>query len=313
MMETEAKEKSAPRCGTRKNRRYAMIPLIPLSHAGIVAGLTDAHAGICVRLYDSIDSTNTEARRLISGATPDGLSYGGSDGVRPSPLPVTLLAARAQTAGRGRLGRSFYSPPDSGLYMTLLYPLTQPLSQAVAVTAGAAVATLQAIRAVTGLVPGIKWVNDLYMDGKKICGILTEAVTPAGSEQSAYMLVGIGINLTTAAFPEGLRAPAGSLTDSLSPSAALPALDAGLLCGQIAHRLLALLETDGLHSPETLAAYRAHSILLGKPVLCTRGGQTFPALAMDITSTFGLTVRRADGCVEVLDSGEVSVSPNIGT
>ena len=308
MMETEAKEKSAPRCGTRKNGRYAMIPLIPLSHAGIAAGLTGTHAGICVRLYDSIDSTNTEARRLISAISPGEEPHGGS-----SPLPITLLAARAQTAGRGRLGRSFYSPPDSGLYMTLLYPLTQPLSQAVAVTAGAAVATLEAIRAVTGLVPGIKWVNDLYMDGKKICGILTEAVTPAGSEQSAYMLVGIGINLTTAAFPEGLRAPAGSLTDNLSPSATLPALDAGRLCGQIAHRLLTLLETDSLHSPETLAAYRAHSILLGQPVLCTRGGQTFPALAMDITPSFGLTVRRADGCVEVLDSGEVSVSPDIGT
>ena len=308
MMELEMKEKSARRCGTRKNGRYAMIPLIPLSHAGIAAGLTDAHAGICVRLYDSIDSTNTEARRLISAISPGEGPHGGS-----SPLPITLLAARAQTAGRGRLGRSFYSPPDSGLYMTLLYPLTQPLSQAVAVTAGAAVATLEAIRAVTGLVPGIKWVNDLYMDGKKICGILTEAVTPAGSEQSAYMLVGIGINLTTAAFPEGLRAPAGSLTDNLSPSATLPVLDAGRLCGQIAHRLLTLLETDSLHSPETLAAYRAHSILLGQPVLCTRGGQTFPALAMDITPAFGLTVRRADGCVEVLDSGEVSVSPDIGT
>lgn len=308
MMELEMKEKSARRCGTRKNGRYAMIPLIPLSHAGIAAGLTGTHAGICVRLYDSIDSTNTEARRLISAISPGEGPHGGS-----SPLPVTLLAARAQTAGRGRLGRSFYSPPDSGLYMTLLYPLTQPLSQAVAVTAGAAVATLEAIRAVTGLVPGIKWVNDLYMDGKKICGILTEAVTPAGSEQSAYMLVGIGINLTTAAFPEGLRAPAGSLTDNLSPSATLPALDAGRLCGQIAHRLLTLLETDSLHSPETLAAYRAHSILLGQPVLCTRGGQTFPALAMDITPSFGLTVRRADGCVEVLDSGEVSVSPDIGT
>lgn len=308
MMELEMKEKSARRCGTRKNGRYAMIPLIPLSHAGIAAGLTDAHAGICVRLYDSIDSTNTEARRLISAISPGEGPHGGS-----SPLPITLLAARAQTAGRGRLGRSFYSPPDSGLYMTLLYPLTQPLSQAVAVTAGAAVATLEAIRAVTGLVPGIKWVNDLYMDGKKICGILTEAVTPAGSEQSAYMLVGIGINLTTAAFPEGLRAPAGSLTDNLSPSATLPVLDAGRLCGQIAHRLLTLLETDSLHSPETLAAYRAHSILLGQPVLCTRGGQTFPALAMDITPAFGLTVRRADGRVEVLDSGEVSVSPDIGT
>ena len=308
MMELEMKEKSARRCGTRKNGRYAMIPLIPLSHAGIAAGLTGTHAGICVRLYDSIDSTNTEARRLISAISPGEGPHGGS-----SPLPITLLAARAQTAGRGRLGRSFYSPPDSGLYMTLLYPLTQPLSQAVAVTAGAAVATLQAIRAVTGLVPGIKWVNDLYMNGKKICGILTEAVTPAGSEQSAYMLVGIGINLTTAAFPEGLRAPAGSLTDNLSPSATLPALDAGRLCGQIAHRLLTLLETDSLHSPETLAAYRAHSILLGQPVLCTRGGQTFPALAMDITPAFGLTVRRADGCAEVLDSGEVSVSPDIGT
>lgn len=285
-----------------------MIPLIPLSHAGIAAGLTGTHAGICVRLYDSIDSTNTEARRLISAISPGEGPHGGS-----SPLPITLLAARAQTAGRGRLGRSFYSPPDSGLYMTLLYPLTQPLSQAVAVTAGAAVATLQAIRAVTGLVPGIKWVNDLYMDGKKICGILTEAVTPAGSEQSAYMLVGIGINLTTAAFPEGLRAPAGSLTDNLSPSATLPVLDAGRLCGQIAHRLLTLLETDSLHSPEILAAYRAHSILLGQPVLCTRGGQTFPALAMDITPSFGLTVRRADGRVEVLDSGEVSVSPDTST
>ena len=239
-----------------------------------------------VRVYDVLDSTNTLAKEQAAEEAP------------------ALYVARAQRAGRGRLGRSFHSPADTGLYMTVTYTTREPLTEAVRVTALAAVAATSAMEALTGKRPRIKWVNDVYLDGCKIGGILTEAVTlPEGKTR---MIVGLGINLTTTAFPEGLRAPASCL---LSPdeAASLPPDFAGRLAGEITRRLMEAVE--GITSPdEYLQLYRARLLYVGDTVLCTRGSETFEGVVLGVDDGYSLLVS-SGGRTLTLSSGEISIRP----
>ncbi len=243
-----------------------------------------------VYLYESIDSTNTEAKR-----------HADCDG------GPALYIARTQTAGRGRLGRSFHSPADTGLYLTLSFPVARPLDESVRVTALAAVAAAVAVETHTTVSPGIKWVNDLYLSGGKLAGILAESViSPDGSLR---LLVGLGMNLTTAAFPEGLRAPAVSLFSPTEAHRATPAL-VGALAGTFAHSLLALADgrvSDVLPGQTScLSFYRRHLCYVGKQVICTRGDTSFEGILLGVDDDFDLQVRTETGDV-ALHTGEISV------
>lgn len=259
----------------------------PITEAAIRHALSPALQGLDIRVFDELDSTNSYAKRLANEAAVT--------------APVLILA-RHQTAGRGRLGRSFYSPADTGLYMSLLYPTSDPLSHAVGVTGAAAVAVCRAVEALTGKHPAIKWVNDVYLNGCKICGILTEAVTPP-REHTVYMIVGIGINLTTRDFPDGLRAPADSLS---SPLEAPP--DPNALAAAITDRLLTLIQNDP-YAPDAVEDYRARLLWKGARVTCTQGHTAFEATVEGVADGYTLQVRRDDGSTVILDSGEISISP----
>ena len=264
-----------------------MLPLQDLQNAVIRA--LGVHKDVAIRLFDTVDSTNSEAKRQATAESG-----------------TTLYIARTQSGGRGRLGRNFHSPADTGLYMTLAYTTSLPLTEAVRTTALAAVAAVAAIEALTPKHPRIKWVNDLYLDGGKAAGILTEAVT-LGDGQTR-MLVGIGINLTTTAFPDGLRAPAASL---FTPDEAsdIPADFAGTLAGEITHRLLALLKTETMPDGESCPEfYRRHLLYVGEQVTCTRGNETFAGTVLGVTDTYGLIVECENG-MTVLESGEISLRP----
>lgn len=264
-----------------------MLPLQDLQNA--VTRALGAHKDVAICLFDSVDSTNSEAKRQATAESG-----------------TTLYIARTQSGGRGRLGRDFHSPADTGLYMTLAYTTSLPLTEAVRTTALAAVATASAVEALTPKRPRIKWVNDLYLDGGKAAGILTEAVTLADGQ--TRMLVGIGINLTTTAFPDGLRAPAASL---FTPDEAsdIPADFAGTLAGEITRRLLALLKTETMPDGEScLDFYRRHLLYVGEQVTCTRGSETFTATVLGVTDTYALIVECAE-VVRVLESGEISLRP----
>ncbi len=239
-----------------------------------------------VTLYDTVDSTNTAAKS--DAATAD------------SPA---LYIARTQTGGRGRLGRSFHSPADTGLYMTVAYTTNKPLTEAVRVTAGASVAAVAAIESLTDKAPAIKWVNDLYLHHAKVGGILTEAVTlPA--EGLTRMVVGLGINLTTTAFPDGLRAPASCLFPPDEAHLVTPVL-MGRLAGEVTRRLLELTE-GGLWGAECLDFYRRHLLYVREPVLCTRGSEAFEGILEGVDEDFSLLVT-AEGETRKLASGEISV------
>lgn len=245
--------------------------------------------------YDTVDSTNTAAKADAEAAdTP------------------ALYVARTQTGGRGRLGRSFHSPADTGLYMTVAYTTEKPLSEAVRITAGAAVAALSSIEALTDLRPAVKWVNDLYLDGCKVGGILTEAVTRADGR--TRMVIGWGINLTTTTFPDGLRAPAACLFQNEDASSFTPDF-AERLAGTITRRLLELVDASpdglfpgGVDGAVCLDFYRRHLLYVGETVLCVRGSESFSGIVQGVDRDYSLLIRAGDAVLP-LSSGEISIRP----
>ena len=204
-----------------------------------------------------------------------------------------LFVAAAQSAGKGRMGRSFYSPPESGVYFSFVHAGESATQSAdlVAVTCAAAVAVMNAVFACCGIQCEIKWVNDLLYQGKKVCGILTEAVT---QEDQTAIITGIGVNLRPATFPPEIAEIAGSLEDERTPRATLiAAIAAGLMdfySGQM----------------NWLQTYRAHSCVLGKRIAFLQNGILTKATAVEITGDGGLKVLTGAG-EQILHTGEVTL------
>lgn len=229
-------------------------------------------------VFDSIDSTNTEAKRKVLCG-------------RDSPF---LVIADSQTAGRGRMGRSFYSPSRTGLYMSLAIEITGGLSETVGITSAAAVSVFRAIRRVCGIETGIKWVNDIYLDGKKICGILAESFV---EKDRLFAIVGIGVNLTTDSFPEDIRSTAASLDTDLSLK--------GALAAEICKELLTVIPE--IKKREFMNDYRKYSVVLGKKVIFNENGTSYRGFAESISDDGALTVLLESGERRALASGEISL------
>ena len=271
-----------------------MIPTPHVDTTALASALGHYKDKISVSLWDEIDSTNNAAKTNADADTP------------------ALYVARTQTGGRGRLGRSFHSPADTGLYMTVAYTTRSPLSDAVRITAAAAVAAASAIETLTGITVSIKWVNDLYLNGAKVGGILTEAVTR--TDGAHRIIVGLGVNLSTTAFPEGLRAPATSLFPPHEADAVTPAL-MGALIGEITRRLLDMTSSaedtafpGGMWGDACLRDYRSRLLYTGTRVVCTQGSHAFEGRVTGVDDDYSLLVETEEGLVP-LSSGEISVRP----
>lgn len=256
-----------------------------LSEEGVKRHLRSGE--LSVRVYPSITSTNTVLKGMAGEGAPEGLA----------------LIAGAQTEGRGRLGRSFYSPPDSGVYLSLLLRPECSAEEATKLTACAAVAVAEAIEELSGLPAGIKWVNDVYIGSKKVSGILTEASVDCESGLMNYVIVGIGINtrVPEGDFPPELREIAGAIFGAEPIPELRCRLAAGVLdrlWGYYAH----------LNDRAFYEAYKKRSILLGEPInILARGKDPVPAVALDIDPDFALLARTEDGSVLRLNTGEVSI------
>ena len=245
----------------------------------LICALGTQFDGVQVRVFDEIDSTNTEAKRMVL----DGF-FGDA-----------LLVAHSQTAGHGRMGRSFFSPDGTGAYFSILHTLNTPLCDAVAITSAASVAVMRAIRRLTEIQTKIKWVNDLYYNEKKVCGILTEA---ASAGESTHVIVGIGINLDTEDFPEALKKTAGSLGVQM---------DATSLIAEI-YREIALYLRDPTNR-EWLDDYRAHSCVLGKKVSWSDAQTTHIGRAEAIDEDGALLIRNEKNELVRLHTGEITLRP----
>ena len=243
------------------------------------------------KLYclDEIDSTNTYAKHLAMEGAPDG----------------TVVVANCQTAGRGRMNRSFQSPKGKGIYLTALLRPDVPAQRLLPVTALAGVAVCRAVAQVCGVRPGLKWPNDPVLGSKKLCGILTELSVEAETGRLQYLVVGIGVNVLQEAedFTAEVAALATSLSMELGHPVSRPALAAALV-GELDRAYGALRAGD---LTEYLEEYRRDCVNLGKTVqlLSSAGRET--VTAVDVDSDFGLVVRQGDGTEKTVRSGEVSV------
>ncbi len=225
-----------------------------------------------ITVFDAIPSTNTHLAALARAGEKEG----------------RVILAETQTAGRGRLGRSFFSPAGSGIYMSLL--LRPRTSDAGQLTTLAAVVVSDAISRVCGIEVGIKWVNDLIFAQKKLCGILAEGVV------GEFMVIGIGINVKKSAFPPELADIATSLEDILGVAPDRNRLVAEILCGFAAADLEGTVHMD---------KYRRRSLTLGKTVTVLSTGETVRVLAIEDDGA--LRVEDATGQLRHISSGEVSV------
>ena len=242
---------------------------------------------IRVRVCPTVTSTNTVLKQMALEDAPAGLA----------------LAAGEQTAGRGRMGRSFYSPAGSGLYLSLLLRPDLAAADAVRLTACAAVAVAEAIESMADVHPEIKWVNDLYLGGKKVCGILTEAGLDCETGRMSYVIIGIGINtrMPAGSFPEEIRDVAGDVFgDTPIPD----------LRNRLAARVLDNLAAGARDpmSEELFEKYRRRSMAPGKPILIlSPGEEPVPAEAVDLERDYALRVRLESGEERLLRSGEISI------
>lgn len=234
---------------------------------------------IAVVHYTETDSTNTQAKRLInSGEAKD----------------TMLITTEKQTAGRGRQGKTFYSPALTGIYMSLVVHPNTMLQNAVTATTAAAVAVCRAIEKLTEIKPQIKWVNDVYVNDKKICGILTEAVSDFELGIVTSVIVGIGINIKTNDFPDDVER-AGSLNADIGRAE---------LIGAVADELLDIIGED---YSDFIDYYRSHSMIIGKHINYIENGAVTPAEAVSIDETGGLVVKTSDGTEKTLKSGDISI------
>lgn len=240
---------------------------------------------IKIEVKEAVGSTNDEVKALaIKG---EGEGY--------------LLVSRAQTKGKGRLGRSFFSPDGTGVYMSLLLRPECKAEETMLITTAAAVAVCRALGKIGVLDSKIKWVNDIFLDGKKVCGILTEAGFGAKGNVPDYVVLGVGVNMYAPKkdFPQELKHIAGAVFTEEKEG----------VCNRfVAEFLNAFYEFYKKLSERThIAAYREKCFVIGKEINVISGGNITRATAVDIDNNCNLLVEYPDGTKASLSTGEISI------
>lgn len=244
-----------------------------LSEDKIRENLPDKLKDMKIAALGIIDSTNSYAKGEFDG----------------SPL---LVLADGQSGGRGRLGRSFFSPCGTGLYMSLALKLSAPCD---ILTVAAAVAVCRVTDRLSGTKSQIKWVNDIFINGKKVCGILCEGLSLTDGHADAAV-IGIGVNLSTEGFPEDISHIAGSLGISETDRNKI----AALICTEIFNVL-------GEEKSKILLEYESRLFILSKEISFKKDGVSYTGVAVGINESANLLVD-SDGEIMALSSGEISLA-----
>lgn len=234
-------------------------------------------------VYKTVSSTNDVAKELAS----KGAAH------------YTVVLAEQQTAGKGRLGRGFSSPTASGLYMSAILKADLPIEKSMLLTSAAGIAVCRAIKKLCGLDCQIKWVNDVYCNGKKLCGILTEASINFETRQADYIVVGIGINVN-GHFEGELEGIAAYISDFTAVT-----FNRNQLAAAVLNELDDLLPSLG--AAEFIAEYKSLSFILGSKINVITLSSQRAATAVDITENGYLVVEYENGEREEISSGEVSI------
>lgn len=257
-----------------------------LSKAGIMPYLSDkTKNSIMLDIRNTVTSTNTVLKEIALS--------GGKQGY--------VLISERQTAGKGRLGRSFYSPNDTGIYMSILLRPKMTIEDSLLITTSAAVAVSRAIENLCEKEAKIKWVNDVFVEDRKVCGILTESSLDFESGRLEYAVVGIGVNISKPKndFPDEIINTAGGFLDNIKGN---------VRCRLIAEILNEFIgHIENLSSKYYLDEYKRRSFLIGQNITVIKPSGNKKAKAIDIDNKARLVVEYADKSIEHLLSGEVSI------
>lgn len=212
---------------------------------------------------------------------------------------LTVVIADSQTNGRGRLGRDFFSPGGTGIYMSILIDPQKIKIPFSLLTIAAGVAVCRTLNSICKSPALIKWVNDIFVNGKKVCGILAESILESDTPSPACVILGIGINVSTPQdiFPGKLSEIAGSIFPENA--------DRNVIIAKILTELSAIFENS--LSESLILEYKEHSLVLSKKISFTQNGKAYIGTATDINIEGNLVVRLDSGKEMVLKSGEVSL------
>ena len=237
-----------------------------------------------ITIFNELDSTNNYLKKI------------GSEGEKENHLVI----ASSQTSGRGRMGRSFYSPKGTGIYFSLLLHPQISAERSLFLTVMAAVSVAETVMEYNKNNVKIKWVNDIYIDGKKVCGILTEGAINSDKKLD-YAVVGIGINVIAPknGFPEYIK----DIATAIFPGKTEENIKEKIVA-EVVNRFFQMYNGD---DNDFIRRYKEYSYLTGKEINIISGENTRPAVVLDITDDCRLLVKNKNGEIEEISSGDVSV------
>jgi BirA family biotin operon repressor/biotin-[acetyl-CoA-carboxylase] ligase len=262
------------RVGVAMNRKNDIL---------MASNMSYNHNGKRFYFYDCLESTNKTAKELAALGEKEG----------------TVITSFEQTRGRGRLSREFYSPAKSGVYFSIILRPDMSAENSLIITTAAAVAVARAVEKLSGKKVYIKWVNDIFVNGKKVCGILTESAF-LGDGKIDYSVLGIGINLFTpkGGFPEKIKGIAGNIFEGDDPNLT----EKTVL--EIVDSFFEIYQNIG--ESNFYEEYKARSLVIGKRISYTREKENIIATVVDIDEKFRLIVEKQDGETDIISTGEVS-------
>ncbi len=260
------------------NKGYSLVHTDLLSEEGIRYYLDDKNKDIKINFFKEIDSTNNEAKRVIYSE------------VKPS-----IFVSEMQTNGRGRLGRNFYSPCGESIYLSLLVKPNTSLG--LKITSYVAVAVSDAIESLTGQNVGIKWVNDIYINDKKVVGILCEGVSSLENNEIEAVVIGVGLNCRVKNFPEEIKDIAGNILDNST-------ITRNEFCAKVIDNILDILTK--IDDNSVMEKYREKSIVIGKDIRYIKNGETLFGKVKNINDNGALVVED-NGVEKIIDTGEVTI------
>ena len=238
-----------------------------------------------IHVFRTVDSTNLVMKKIASEGAGEG----------------TIVVSGEQSAGRGRLGREFFSPPDSGIYMSILLRPTMEAADAIRITTAAAAAAAETIESITGKETGIKWVNDIYVENRKVCGILTEASFNIEFGGFEYVVPGIGINVyePEGGFPDKILGVAGAVLKER-------AFDTrNRIIAGVAERFMKYY--SNLNSGSYYESYEKRLMWKGRKINVISPSGTVPAILKGVDRDCRLIVEYENGETGLVSSGEISI------
>jgi BirA family biotin operon repressor/biotin-[acetyl-CoA-carboxylase] ligase len=272
-----------------------------LNASELASGLKTKWLGKEIHCLDTVDSTNSFAKKLAYKGCSNG----------------TVVTAERQTSGRGRLGRAWHSPDGAGIWMSIVLRTSMPPGHIQGITLAASVAVVNAVNSIKGVKAGIKWPNDIILGDKKVCGILTEMSCGIDGENFAVTGIGINVSQSQGSFTGELEGKAVSLASYLQQYAKGNAEPVKIKRSNLIIEVLlqfeqVLSENGNINMAKVIEEWKEHSVTLGKEVRVISPKGEYTGTAEDITPDGRLVLKRSDGSMNEILSGEVSIRGIMG-